>query len=398
MKLLMLGSGSYKSGLTYFRLIAIAKELAKLDYDIHVVLPSADKYNNYNPDKKASIKGIKIIQPWQLTSKNDLLNLLPYIFTATVSSLKIKPQMIFLYKPTPITIIGLIPKLVYRVPLVLDLDDLGSEVMRLQQQPALQVKLVAICERLALRFADAVVVTSTYLETLVKEKYPQKPVLVLSNGVDPKQYKLTGSSRQRDAIYYYGALNRVSLIETFLRALPVTLKRVPGTKVTILGDGSAMSDAKGLAAALGIADQVEFAGWTLAKDLPKYVHTGDVAVCIQPDIPTVRACSNVKVFQYMGLGSVPVVSDVGDLSRYVKVGEGSSQVGVVVPADNPKALARAMVSILSDKKTRRQMSKNARLAAETEYAWSTLAKNLDSFLMLQLGNKLVDTQVGVNHA
>ena len=389
MKLLMLGSGSYKSGLTYYRLLALAKELGKLDYDVYAVVPSADKYNDYTPDKKASVKGIKLVQPWQFVTKNDFVNLLPYLITATVSSIRIKPQLIYLFKPTPITIIGLIPKIIFRVPLVLDLDDLGSEVMRLQKQSVLQVKLVSMCERIALRYADAVVVASTYLETLVKEQYPHKSVLVLSNGVDPQLYKPAKNLKVWDGVYYFGVLNRINLIETFLRALPQTLKQVPDTRVTILGDGSALPESRSLATKLGIEDQVTFVGWTLAEDLHKYVQAGDLAVCIQPDIPTVRACSNVKVFQYMSLGSVPVVSDVGDLGRYVKAGQGTEQVGVVVPPEDPDALARSLVSTLKNKKGRAEMAKKARRAAMTEYAWSSLAKKLDQFLQSQVDAKTV---------
>ncbi len=398
MKLLMLGSGSYKSGLTYFRLIPLAKELATLGYDIHIVVPSADKYNNYTPDKKARIKGVTIVQPWQFLTKNALVNLMPYLASATIACLRIKPQLIYLFKPTPATIIGLIPKLVFRVPLVLDLDDLGSEVMRLQNQPAFQVKLVSICERIALRFADVVVVASTYLKELVKEQYPDKPVLVLSNGVDPQDYKSAKNMKVWDGIYYYGALNRISLIETFLRALPKVLNQAPHTRVNILGDGSALPEAKSLVAKLGIADQVVFAGWTVAEDLHKYVQAGDLAVCIQPDIPTVRACSNVKVFQYMSLCSVPVVSDVGDLGHYVKAGQGDEQIGIDVPPDDPDALARSLVKALRDKKGRAGMARQARKAATNEYAWSTLARKLDFFLRSQVSNGATKSLTEVRNA
>jgi glycosyltransferase involved in cell wall biosynthesis len=385
MRMLMLGSGSYKSSLTYFRLVALGKQLSERDYDIRLVLPSADKYNNYTPDKAAKIPGITLIQPWQPATKHDILNLLPYLVTALIASIRARPQLIFIDKPTPISIIGLIPKFLFRAPMVLDLDDLGSEVMRLQNQSGLQVKLVAFCERLALRYADAVVVTSTYLESLVLAQYPDKPVLVLSNGVDPEVYKLDQPSEIRNAIYYFGALNRLSLIETFLRSLPATLRAVPDTQIYILGDGSAREETQQLVETLGIADHVTFSGWIQAEDLHRYVRTGDVAICMQPDIPTVRAASNLKVFQYMGLGSVAVVSDVGDLPQYVKAGQGTQAIGVVVPPEDPEALAQALITILKDKQGRKNMAQKARIAAEMDYAWSTLAGLLDQFIRKQTG-------------
>jgi hypothetical protein len=110
MRMLMLGSGSYKSSLTYFRLVALGKQLSERDYDIRLVLPSADKYNNYTPDKAAKIPGITLIQPWQPATKHDILNLLPYLVTALIASIRARPQLIFIDKPTPISIIGLISR------------------------------------------------------------------------------------------------------------------------------------------------------------------------------------------------------------------------------------------------------------------------------------------------
>jgi glycosyltransferase involved in cell wall biosynthesis len=384
MNMLMLGSGSYKSNLTYFRLVALAKELAKRGYNIRLVLPSADKYNDYTPDKTAQIEGITLVQPWQPATKRDIVNLVPYLFTAVVACLHARPQLIFIDKPTPISIIGLIPKFLFHAPLVLDLDDLGSEVMKLENQSLLQVKLVALSERLALHFADVVVVTSTYLESIVRTKYPVKPVLVLSNGVNPDIYRVKPAKRIRNVVYYFGALNRIELIDTFLRALPETLRQVPDTQVVILGDGKALDEAKQLITELEVADHVFFNGWTQTEDLPRFIQEGDVAICTQPDIPTVRAASNLKVFQYMSLGSVPLVSNVGDLANYVMHAQSGQERGVVVPPDDSVALAQALIKILQDKKGRRVMSQRSRLAAETEYNWSTLAGLLDDFIRTTL--------------
>jgi hypothetical protein len=38
--------------------------------------------------------------------------------------------MVLIYKPTPITVLGLMPKLLAPTSVVVDLDDLGAEVIR----------------------------------------------------------------------------------------------------------------------------------------------------------------------------------------------------------------------------------------------------------------------------
>lgn len=377
MRLVLLGSGSYKSSLTYYRLGAIGQFLSRLGHHVSMVVPSADKYNNFTPDTHPHIDGVSVVQPWQPATRKQIVNLLPYLVTSTWEVLRLRPQLVYMYKPTPITIIGLIPKLLFGTPVVLDLDDLGSEVMRLEGQSSFMVKLVAWCERTALHHANAVVVASTYLERLVREQYPEKSLLVLSNGVDPEDYQALPESAPRHAMYYFGALNRLSLIEPLLRALPLTLKAVPDVRITILGEGSARQDAEALTRELGISDRVFFNGYTEKKDIGKFVQFADLALCTQPDIPTVRAASNLKIFHYMAFATVLVASDVGDYSNYVNVGGKS---GLVVPAGNDKKLSEALIYLLTHDDERTEMALVARHKAETIYSWPTLVERLQAFI------------------
>jgi glycosyltransferase involved in cell wall biosynthesis len=379
MKLLMLASGSYKSTLT-FRIVCLGQQLARTGWDVSLIAPSADKYNNFRPDKHASLDPIRLIQPWQLTTKSASLNLLPYICTSILAIFRVRAQVIYLYKPTPITIAGLLPKLLFRTPVILDLDDLGSEVMKAQGQSALQVLLVALCERLALRFASAVVVTSTHLESVVSNRYPKKTILVLPNGVDPAEYPLAKVQAPRHALYYFGALNRLELIEDLLRSLPNVLAAVPDTKVTILGGGSALAPAKKLAAQLGISRAVTFTGWIDMFAVRDYVQFADIAICYQPNTPPTRAASNMKVFQYMAMSSVLVVSDVGDLKSYVSATASEPAAGIAVAAADKARLAVALVDLLKHDERRIHMAEQARRRAETVYAWSTLGARLGRFI------------------
>jgi len=278
---------------------------------------------------------------------------------------------------------GLMPRLLFRTPVILDLDDLGSEVMKSQKQSKVQYMLVSWSERIATRYATGIVVASSYLETLVKEKYPNKDVVVVPNGVEPADYPVVKMEKSRHAIYYFGAINRISLIETLLRALPSVIAAVPDTQVTIVGGGSALNEAKHIVETLALTRSVTFTGWVDFLDIIKYVKPADIAICYQPDTPTVRAASNMKVFQYMAMGSVPVVSDVGDLSTYVDHGRR----GAVVSPDDVDQLAKTLVTLLKDEKTRITLAKRARRAAETEYSWIEHARKLTHFMQDQMTKK-----------
>lgn len=375
MNITMLGSGSYKSTLS-FRLVQLARQLSSAGNKVELILPSADKYNHFTPDLKAKVLGVHLRQPWQYTTKNAMLNLLPYLFSATWQLVRSRPQLVYIYKPTPITVMGLLPKLFMRRPVILDLDDLGSEVMRRQGQGSIQIGLVALCEKLCLWAADGVVVASTYLESVVRTRYPSKPVIVLANGVDVNQYTTPLEGPVRNHVYYFGAVDNLDLIADFIKAMPAVIEQVPSVRFTVIGGGKALPAAKGLATRLGVRNRIVFTGWSDMFAAQDHTRVGDVAVCYQPDTETVRAASNMKVFQYMAMGSVPVVSNVGDLAEYVERGKA----GAVVPPHDPQALAGTLCQLLNDPVRRLKLAKRCRKLAEGAYSWETLGEDLAMFL------------------
>lgn len=373
-KLLMLSTGSYKGTLT-IRLRDLARHLAK-DFDVSVMSPSADKYNDFKPDYSLKPEGHKLVQPWQLATRSPIVNLIPYLFTSLFHIVKSRADVVYIYKPTPITVLGLVPRLWGR-RVVLDMDDLGSEVMKLEGQSGLNVALVAFSERIAMRFASQVVVTSSLLEAEVKARYPRKPVLVLPNGVEPSDYAETPQKPLRNGVYYFGAINRLDLIEDLLRAAADVVKEFPDAKFTIAGGGSALESAQQLVRELGIEKSVTFTGWlTNMHAVQQHTQFGDIGICYQPDGRTNRAASNMKVFQYMAMHTVPVVSNVGDLHSYVRDGKA----GVVVAPGDSTQLAEAITSLLRDTKRRTQLTQESFKLATTTHSWQQRARELRAFI------------------
>jgi glycosyltransferase involved in cell wall biosynthesis len=374
-KLLMLGSGSYHSALT-IRLRDLARYLADA-WDVTILVPSADKYNDFMPDYSLKPAFARLIQPRQLPTESQMVSLIPYLFSSLTQIVRARADMVIIYKPTPITVLGLVPKLLARTPVVLDLDDLGSEVMKREGRSRLTYGLVAWSERLCMRYADAVVVVSTTLRDHLWRLHPAKPVLLLPNGVEPSAYQVAADQRPRRAVYYFGAINKLDLVEDLLRAMPEVLRKVPDTRLSIVGGGSALDDAKRLSRELGIEAAVAFPGWqTNMLAVQNYTQFADIGVCYQPDKLTVRAASNMKVFQYMAMGTVPLVSNVGDLHSYVRDG----QAGVVVTPGDVGALALALIELLQDEEHRVRLANEAWRLACRDYAWQARAKVLVSFL------------------
>jgi hypothetical protein len=139
--LMMLSSGSYNRTLT-IRLRYLARHLANA-WKITIITPPADKYNDLKPDYTLKITFARLVRPWQLTTRSVMLNLIPYLYSSLVSILHARADMVLIYKPTPITVLGLMPKLLSPTPVVVDL---GAEVIRNEGRPRLTYGLGDVAE------------------------------------------------------------------------------------------------------------------------------------------------------------------------------------------------------------------------------------------------------------
>jgi glycosyltransferase involved in cell wall biosynthesis len=128
-----------------------------------------------------------------------------------------------------------------------------------------------------------------------------------------------------------------------IEAMPEIVRRVPGTRLMICGTGSLARDLQSLSSSLGVADQVIFTGLLDNKTVAGYDTAADLFV-----LPSLlEACPTVAL-EALACGT-PVVSS--DNPGGVELRRVFGDDVVVVPRENPAALADAVVAML---RTRRR--------------------------------------------
>ena len=214
-RLLMLSSGSYNSTLT-IRLRYLARHLANA-WKVTIITPPADKYNDFKPDYTLRLNFARLVQPWQFTTRSVMLNLIPYSYSSLVSILHARADMVLIYKPTPITVLGLVPKLLSRPRSWWTWTTWALKYIRNEGRSRLTYGLVDWSERLCMRYANAVVVASTELRDHVRQIHPlfgHYMVFTRLNSVWQKQHGLcpTASSARssggRTRLRPLGRLNK----------------------------------------------------------------------------------------------------------------------------------------------------------------------------------------------
>jgi glycosyltransferase involved in cell wall biosynthesis len=376
MKITFLVSGSIRSNFSY-RPLALAKSLHKLGHDVSIIAPQADKYNDFTPEAIREIDGVKILQPFQFATSRIEINFLPYVFGAITLLLREHPDLVYIYKPTPVSVVGLIAQMIYRTQTVTDFDDLGSEVMRIEGHPWHQRTLVEWSEILSARYADRLIVASSYLSAMYQNMFPSKPILIIPNGVEADWCDEFVPSTHPERIVFMGSINRMTILDPLFEVLPSVFPEHPHLEILIIGGGKFLDYFKDKVEKSRYSKSIVFTGWLPLAQAKMYLTMGDIGYNYMPHDATTRAASNMKVPQYMARGVVPLVTDVGDLASTVDYG----QAGYICK-DTLKDLKAVIISALEDPE-RLAKADRAALLARNRLNWDILAQSFAQWIQIE---------------
>ncbi len=164
-------------------------------------------------------------------------------------------------------------------------------------------------------------------------------VRTIYNGVDigarvgDERSAATATRRSAPVVGAVGRLAGEKGLDVLLRAMA----RLPGTRVVVAGDGPEREPLQQLAHELGIASRVTFAGWVEAPWCHHLVP--DVLV-----VPSRRESFGLVAAEALMAGIPVVATAVGGLPEVLE--EGAA--GMLVPPEDPAALASEIESVLSD--------------------------------------------------
>ncbi len=145
-----------------------------------------------------------------------------------------------------------------------------------------------------------------------------------------------------DEVVYVGSLRTHKGPQVLLEAWTRIAERHPGVVVRFVGDGPLRSEIERTARCAGLADRVVTAGQVDPDDVPSELRRA--AVVVVPSLGVEGGGPTLSVIDAMATGRGVVVSDRPGVTEGV-----DPEVGVVVPAGDPAALASALDGLLGDR-------------------------------------------------
>lgn len=162
-----------------------------------------------------------------------------------------------------------------------------------------------------------------------------------------------------------GRLHRNKAFDVLIRALPA----LPGVHAVIAGEGPERGALTALAAAEGVADRVHLPGWR--RDGAALLAAADLLVCPSRHEPL----GNVMIEAWSA--GRPVVAAANAGARELLA---DGETGLVVPLEDPAALARATAALLADAAQARRLADAGRARFERDFAEAPVVAAWRAFL------------------
>jgi glycosyltransferase involved in cell wall biosynthesis len=194
-------------------------------------------------------------------------------------------------------------------------------------------------------------------------RIPRRSLITIYNGVHDVALDATPRSPDEFVVGSLGRLHAQKGYDVLLRALA----RLDGATAVIVGDGEERPALLGLAADLHVLDRLTLPGWY--DEARQRLAGFDVFA-----LPSRFEAFPLSIVEAM-LGGLPVVaSDVGSVSEAVIDGK----TGILVPPEDPVALAEALQRLADDPELRAAMGARGRRRALELFTAEAMAARFES--------------------
>jgi glycosyltransferase involved in cell wall biosynthesis len=202
---------------------------------------------------------------------------------------------------------------------------------------------------------------------------PTSKLAVTYAGVDSS---FTAQTSQRDrsedapfSLLFSGRLNgphEQKGVDVLLESLPLILRHHK-VVLNVIGVGPRLTQYQALAGELGIRRQVRFLGFVEHQEMPRKYQQADLFV-----LPSRRESFGLVLAEAMACGLPVVTTTAGAIPEVVEDGV----TGVLVPPDDPEALANAVVSLLSDRPRMQAMQAAGAKRVRERFTWDQVAQRV----------------------
>jgi len=195
-------------------------------------------------------------------------------------------------------------------------------------------------------------------------KIPREKIRMIYNGIDTDAFHPSsdGRAEQEKRLLFVGGSNPRKGIDLVIEAFAHVHRRHPQVSLDLLG-GWDWRAQKGEAVRLGISTRIHFHPYVPHEDMPAYYRRAYAFLA-----PTRAESFGIASAEAMACG-VPIVSTrTGAVPELIDDGVH----GILVPANDTRALAEAILELLNDPRRADEMGQAGRRRAQRNFSWDVI--------------------------
>ncbi len=237
---------------------------------------------------------------------------------------------------------------------------------------SLKKRWYGIFDRFSDRHVDRFVVVSAVLRNLMihQRGIPAEKVVRIYNGIETAIYDPDKLKNQRVQIrsdfsltentLLIGAIGRLVWqkgFEYFVRCIPEVIRKFPGARFLIVGDGELRTSLEQLSKELNLENSLLFTGHR--NDIQNVIAALDIVV-----IPSILEGFPMITLEAMAMKKPIVATRIDGIVEQISDG----LEGLLVPPKDPSALVEAIIKIMRDRELARPLGLTARKKVESEFS------------------------------
>lgn len=318
----------------------------------------------------------------QRTLRNRILFEISFVLLSFFQGLNgWRPDVILLTIPgLPVCVPAAILGWLYRAPVVLNLQDILPEaavhVGLIRNK--FTIRVFEFLETFAYKIATKIsVISDGFIENLIEKKVPVSKIIEIDNWVDvnfikplPRNnsnyFRCEHHLEEKFIILYSGNIALTQPLETLIDAAK-RLRDVPDIAVVIVGNQKSLERLERYRKIKG-ADNVLLLPFQPREKLPEMLAAADITIVMQKrNVISFNMPSKIQVLLASGRAIIASVPLAGTAARAINKSGG----GIVVPPEDPEALANAIRELYANPETLKTLGEKGRKYAEKHYAFES---------------------------
>lgn len=230
-------------------------------------------------------------------------------------------------------------------------------------------------EKYIYRLFSSMIVISTYLKKQLSEFYSKKDINIIPIVVDENMYDNVKVVEKSNTIIYMGTLKYHDELNHLIDSYKIVHKEFANWKLNIIGgfvSNKLEVKLKEKVKKLGLENHVVWKGNIESDLLPNAINEGKILVLPRVVDEYSNAGFPIKLGEYLLTGSPTVVTNTGDIGKYLK----DKKNAFLVPPNDVNSFANSVISVIKNYDDAMEVGKRGRELALNEFGSTEICKKM----------------------